>query len=572
MKNLAKSYNSVQHSGIVIPTALLIAMVVLMTATALMGQTRQNLQFSGQKALETRRLFVAQGAVNEFIDHLNSDPNLLGHTEGSAYSGTWHNLTYHVWREQDSVDPSVHHIIAKVFPTGQEAEVTLCGVVVQAGPDLSGFVATNVPDLDINTPDPIFFSSSSSPSWSTLPPVQRIGWDGDGNEVLGNGDAGTLVFGGGNTSGQLFFVYAPGIDGGLVGDWSSLGNEGRSIGQTALEFLVGFSAGESNGSWLFTPNTLAALTSTAQLVVEPSGLGFWPGNRLLLSQHATVLRYDMATGWEQLPPMLNHEFDPTTASFLPEEKAWPDGTPAGPFHIYGLAGPMSCDDAFLYVPLYKEGPDMVARFDLATRQWSALPPVPDRSGQPTDISYVATTGREVYVQAWPFGHVKSPTNVLPLEPPRILRLNEAGTDWEELAEEVPSSQVVDGQLIESLGPAMNLGCMAAGNNGALYVSSRESQPNTIFKYAGGRWVPIAGPVSSGNNYAEALHADIGVDGAGTVMLRSPNETGPDEMYTIRPSSYSQLPSLPDGKVYSSQMIGGASRDSAATIYRPTATY
>jgi hypothetical protein len=561
----------------VIPTALLIAMVVLMTATALLSQSRQTLQFSGMKAQQSRRLFLAQGAVNEFIDRLNGDTGFLGYSAGSPFTGTWQDITYEAWTEPDPADPLLRRVVGRAFPTDQPSAAARCEIVVQAGEDLAPKVVTNVPDENITSPDPIFLSDVGTGSWTTLPNLPRRGRATEaGGEVAGSGDAGTLIFGGGNNAGRLFFVYAPGIDGGLTGHWADIDpnplHPARQIGVAALEFMVGVSAGGSHGFYSGSPNTLAGLTCAAQFVVEEAqfpdyGSVYFPNAALWLSKNAAVFEYDSAAGsWDMLPAMENHEL--VSGSFVPKPGKWEDGSDAGACHINGIVGPMACDDRFLYAPLYKKGADLVARFDLAASVWNVLPPIPDRAGAPTDVTYVATSGHDVYVIASPYQSGGGPTGGFTREAPRILRLNSAATGWDALAQEVPASQVRDGVLSEAPGPASKLGCMAAGRDGALYVCSRQSQPNTIFKYAGGRWTPLAGPRSSDSSFAEAPQADIGVDGTGAVLLRSPNESGADEMYVIRPSNYRPLPPLPDGVAYSAQMIGGGSTLSSQTIYRP----
>jgi hypothetical protein len=544
----------------VLPTALLIAMVVLMTATALLGQSRSNLAFAGLKAQQSRRLFLAQGAANEFIDRLNSDASLLAASQSAPYNGTWQDITYQVWTEADPTDGQIRHVVARAYPTDRPSDAVSFEKVVQAGADLSGYIATNVPDLDVSNPDKIFLANSASPSWTALPPVPRSGWSKLGNPVSGSGNAGTLIFGGGDNQGRLFFVYAPSIDGGLDGIMNTSDDE--PVGRTALEFIVKF--GDGNDA---VPNTLMALLPYAQMLVEDPT--FDVDNRLILSKNAAVFQYDTASAnWTKLPAMKNYEY--VSGSFVAQQKDWHDGTAAGPYHVYGLAGPMACDENNLYVPIYKEGADLVMRYNFASSNWSPLPPVPARSANGTDISYVATTGTDVYVQAYPYKRGSAFNINTPLrEPPRILRLN--GTSWQPLPE-VPASIVANGHLAEAAGPASDLGCMAAGRDGALYVSSKQSDPNTVFKFAGGRWTAMAGPIAGGGSYPEALHADIGVDGSGTVLMRSPNTAGPDEMYTVRDSTYQRLPDLPGGVLYSSQMIGGAVRNSTDTVYRSTAAF
>ncbi|MFA5504930.1 MAG: hypothetical protein WC423_05870 [Vulcanimicrobiota bacterium] len=587
--------SSQQPTGMIIPVALLIAMVVFMTATALLGQSRLNLQFSGEKARESRRLFLAQGAVNEFIDNLSSDLSLLSSTEAAPFTGTWQDISYEVWIESDPVDPDIHHVRAKAFPTGNPNKAVFCESVVQSGPDFSPQIATNVPDQDIDNPDPVFFGSTTTTSWSKIKPLGvRRGWSKQGNYVEGEGQAGTLVFCGGNSNGKLYFIYAPALDGGLNGKWENLNSLGQwqpmgekqmRSGMEAAQCLIGVVSGHSHGigggTGLFNSapqKTLAGLVRIAQWVVEDladtePGLSTYHDAPIWVSFQAALFEYEIATEtWRQLPPLENHELE--DGVFKPQNAVWSDGSVVdGPYRISGLPGPIACDERYLYVPLYKKGPDLVARLDLVTEVWTILPPVLDRNFQPTDISYVATTGKDLYVMAYPYQSGGAFPNFLPpTEPPQIFRLNDDGSAWEDSLPEVTASQVKDGVLIESSEIARDLGCMAAGPEGALYVVGCDEKPNTIFKFAGGRWTAMAGPSCSSSDSAEANFPDIGVDSAGTLVLRSPNDDGPDEMFRVRNSEYRPLPPLPDGVGYSAQMIGGAILNSSATVFRAKASY
>src|SRR5690606_25471750 len=115
-------------------------------------------------------------------------------------------------------------------------------------------------------------------------------------------------------------------------------------------------------------------------------------------------------------------------------------------------------------------------------------------------------------------------------------------------------------------------CMAAGPDGALYVVGCDDTPNTIFKFAGGQWTPMAGPECSAGTSAEADFPDIGVDSTGNLILRSPHNNGPDEMFRVRNTEHFPIPPLPAGTSYSAQMIGGAVLNSSSTVYRPKASY
>ena len=544
--------------AVIIPTAMFVAMVVLLLVTGIAGEAYLNLRFTGLEAERTRLTFLAEGAVNELISGLNQNPTALSYTAAAPLTTTTDGVTLRSWSEVDPAAPHLRRIYSKAYPSNAPGQAATYTRVVRTAARATGMIYTNIPDT-VTTPDSVLKKDTSAASWTLLPPAKRMRYTVAGVlETHPTAYAGTMLFTGADQRSNFYVVYPPALDG-----W---GFTPASSGNLALNMIL---------TKAISGQTLLNLMPIAQEVAE-----IFDYVRDELSQGAVVLKYDGTTNlWSALPPAPNAIDSPTGPVFE-----------AGNFHIKGLCGPVSCNGDDLYVPVYRKGPDAIYKFHFTgvtatSGTWTLLPALLDIGGQPTSMSQVAVDG---------LGRVFAISRSYPGggdDAVHELRNNR----WVALPEVPGSFYDAGGQLQESPVAPTGLGVMAAGQDGALYVVSEgiisDGTVDTIFKWAGGKWVAVpnqenlshagTGPPSVG-----AKKADIGVDCDGKLVVRAAVDTFRDQIFVGTGAGYQvqgPLPkmgydasgnpqSFPGFLNYSSQVMGGGKVTSSATSYLPTASY
>lgn len=563
--------------GIIVPTALFVAMFVLMLCTVLLTSVSYNLGLSMDSVESTEYRYLSFGVMNELLSDLNSGRvDVRDFTKARPRRVVTGGTLSEAWVEPLAGGKNVL-VVAQTSRSGGSSPEVVKSLCTFQEFDL-GRVYTNVVDDNPAVADPIAFSDlTASGEWSQLPPAPRMRYTSSGTVEAKAGEfAGTLPFVTGGPDGSLYAMYSPGIDG-----W----DDSMSPAIFDIPFPISMPWGQ------LTRQTIAAGNRQGRTVGELSVIVQAMIDHLFdvsISQGAMTMKYSQDQGkWLPLPPA--------------EEATVVNGqvkVQTGQYHIQGISGPPSAYEGGLACPVFRKGQDLIYDYREDTGKWNIIKP-PGK-----DLMYLAAdTDGTTYVQSGTQQTVfldyflrvllGDLSNIDAGAVTTSLHKHE-GDQWVKIPDP-PSQyfkksgpQLVDRPYSGSKGP--KLGGMVA-NGGELTVVNRppagSNLVDTIYKYRQGKWELVPPPPNkhfdptTGNEVQDpglASELELGIGADGKLILRVPTTRGPNSIFMqTKGGDYDLLPPVKiEGGPYQnflSQTTGGRKRDgSSKGSYVVKATY
>lgn len=561
--------------GIIVPTALFVAMFVLLLCTLLFSSVSQNLNLSLDSVDAVECRYQSLGAMNELLSDLNRglDPGTF--TKARPRRVDHGGSVSECWVEQLAGGKNVL-VVALTSRAGASRPESVKSLCTFREFDM-GRVYTNVVDDNTSVPDPICYSDiSASGEWSQLPPAPRTRYTATGQlETLPGEFAGTLPYVAGAPDGSIYVMYSPGIDG-----W----DDESSPAWFDIPFPVALPWGQ------LTRQTIAAGNRQGKTIGELSVAVQAMIDHLVdvsISKGALTMKYSQDLGqWTPLPP--------------PEEATVVGGeirVQTGNYHLQGISGPPSAYEGGVTCPIYRKGQDLIYDYREETGKWNIIKP-PGK-----DLMYLATDNDgTTYVQSGQQRRVFLDYFL------RILIADlsniRAGTESSAL------HKYQDGQWVEIPNPPSRFfrktgslelvdradpqntrldGMVATG--GELTVVNRpptgSQLVDTLWKYREGHWEVVPPPpnkrfdAQTGAAISEpglASELELGKGADGNLILRVPTTSGPNPIFMqTKGGGYDLLPPVKvEGgpfKNFLSQSSGGCKRDGASRgSYVVKATY
>ncbi len=561
----------------IIPTAIFVAMFVLLTATILIANVSYSFGLSLRSVETTESRYLSFAAVNELLSDLNGgalEPDTF--TEARPRSSQTGGYTTEAWVESMDRESSLILVVARTYrQSGSRPEA------VSRLANYSEFTHTrvyaNVTDTDTSTPNPIYFSDlNGGDSWERLPNIPRVRYDRSGRLEVKEGEwAGAIPFVTGAPDGSVFALYAPVLDG--WGDEPSSGNfhgvpMTKRWGEFALKTIV---SGSRQGL------TIGDLAPIPQILVSHV-------ERVTLSEGATLMRYSHESGqWSALPPA--------------EEARYSDGgfiREPGNYHIQGVAGPPVANEGSVSLPLFRKGHDSIYRYDFQAEDWEVLTP------PGIDVMLLASDEKgTLYTQT---GELR-PVGLLTLLDILLgdligLRPNTATSkihrfadgEWHEVPDPPARFFRRSGELVERAysgrrGPV--LGAMVGGKDGELYVTNRPSDSglvDTVYRFSDGAWEVVPSPPGTYHDRSgQQVETDelpsrieLGMGAGGQLVFRVPSTNFLDSIFVQSEGDrdrYDLLPPVhtagsPFEDTLSQMSVGNRQGDNGLGSYRVRATY
>lgn len=551
------------RSGVAIPTALFVVLLLFVLGTVAARQASLNLRLSQGEAQETRWRQAARAAVNRAILLLNEDPSFESYSEDSPFQETEDGLTLEAWATVDPDHPKLYHVHGRAFPRGSPHLAQSFERIVRKRPDIQGITYAQSPIPGANTPDSIFYRHGDEPDWQLIPPVPLQFYRSDGTlETVPGEFTDSLYFLEADNNGNIYahsYFFLEGDD--------PVTNLVRSVLEAGM-------ASQSGHDYVYE---LAGLS-------ESIGSGpIWDG----IVGRGAVMKFNVDTRqWTALPPIPNMRYD-----------ASGNIVRTGGYQVPGLLTKMHASDDHLFVSCMRQGGDLLLRFNHQTETWDALPPPPnqhhDDSGAlvtdpglpPVLFNLTGDENAEVYAQ-WgqPDG--------------RDVLYKKTDTGWDPLPP-VPRKYYTDSGLVERPGFSPHTGHAEANIDSglhAVYWASMEDPDgaDTLFRLEDGEWQPIPPPQAA--HYDAAGRAvpsgginrildSVGIDAEGKVLLKALDPAGPDAQYSLD-KDYEVLPPLPrhryddQGQLViqngyfniQTQIVGGGFRNTGGSRYVPTAEF
>lgn len=446
------------RAGLIVPTALFVAMFVLLLSTVLVASVSQNLNMSlgGLEATESR--YVSFAVVNELLSDLSAGTVKVDeYTKNSP--NTTHNEGYtsKSWVEQ-LADGNVL-VVAKTYRSGQSKPEIVKRLAVYKDYDLTR-VYTNRNDNNPNSADPVFYSDPSvgSGNWSKLPDFARQRMKDDGTvEVRPGEKGGTLFWLAGAPDGSMYGVYSPTLDG-----WGDVPSP-LSIfpanlipfpwGKITLKTLV---AGTSRGM------TVGDLTPIAQCLINDL-------TDFSVTKGAVFLKYDFNSDeWKALPP-------PEEATIDASGKAV---VQSGNYHIKGAGGVPATYEGGALMPVFRKGADTIYRFTDSTQKFEVMAPpdkdvllmAADQQGTPfVQAGTIHPVGVDYFLRVLfeDFSNIKPPVTGAAM-------YKREGAEWVKIPDPPAQFYNKGGQLVDCnySSRGVVLGGMTGGENGEFYVCNR----------------------------------------------------------------------------------------------------
>ncbi|MCA9797140.1 MAG: hypothetical protein KC910_35260, partial [Candidatus Eremiobacteraeota bacterium] len=469
------------NRGIIVPTALFVAMFVLLLSTVLIASVSYNFSLSLGSIEATEFRYLSLGAANELLSDLNSGLELTTYTRDNPRRVTNGGRVVESWVEPIDDDTKTVLVVAQTFTPGQGKPEVVKRLAIFKEHTLAR-VYTNVTNTDKDSPDPIYFSElSEAGAWNRLPDLPRARYSDSGVLESKPGEvAGTIPYISGSPDGSLYIVYAPTLDG-----WDDRPSPAYFFGipvvlpwgDFALNTMVN---GGKQGL------TVGDLVPVAQVLVGQV-------DDVTVSKGAVMYKFSHDDGeWTALPPveeatLVNGEFAVDT----------------GNYHVQGVAGPPAAYKGGVTVPMYRKGQDSIYEYTDESKQWSIHKP-PGK-----DIMLLATDqGGTEYVQTGDLRQVgpkylfdiliANLTQIYPNTRTSALHKLENG-QWTPIKDPPArfydkSGKLVDSPYRGSRGPT--LGGMIGGDDGELFVVNRPSRAglvDTVYKYSGGGWEAVPSP-------------------------------------------------------------------------------
>lgn len=601
--------------GIIIPTALFIAMVVLLLCTVLLASVSYNLDLSLDSVEKTEYRYISFGVMNTLLSDLNSGrTDVRQFTKARPQVTTSGGTLSEAWVEPLAGGKNVLVVAQTRRSGGSQAEVVKSLCTFQEF-DL-GRVYTNSVDGNPSVSDPIYFSDlSASGGWSQLPPAPRMRYNSEGKVEEASGEfAGTLPFVTGGPDGSLYAVYSPAIDG--WNDYLSQANIPFLPNTNPVELIMAALQIVQMPFALPGPVQLASTLAAGHLPIslkwgQLSRQTFVAANRdgrtvgelsvivqamidqvsdVSLSQGGMIMKYSQDQGkWAPLPPAE----DAVVVQGQIQRKT-------GEYHVQGISGPPSAYEGGIMCPVFRKGQDLVYNYREETHDWDIVKP-PGR-----DLLYLAADSdgtpfvqsgnqNKVYLDYFLRVLVGNLSNIQAGATDTSLHKRE-NDQWIKIPnpparffkDSGSQLQLVDLPYDEKSGPL--LGGMAA-NGGELTVVNRPPRGShlvdTIYKYRQGKWELVPPPPNkrfdpeTGSEVQDPglpSQLELGMGANGLLILRVPNASGPNSIFMqTKGGDYDLLPPVkPEGGPYQnflSQTSGGRKRDgSSKGSYVVRATY
>jgi hypothetical protein len=569
---------TIRPGGLIVPTALFVAMFVLLLCTVLLTSVSYNLGLSMDSLESTEYRYLSLGVMNELLSDLNgAKVDVRDFTKSRPRRVNTGGTMSEAWVEPLTGGKSYLVVAQSYRSRGSKPQVVKSLCTFEEF-DL-GRVYTNVVDDNPSTPDPIYYSDlTASGNWSQLPPAPRMRYTGAGTvEVRAGESAGTLPFVTGGPDGSLYAVYSPGIDG-----W----DDSASPAIFDIPFPISMPWGQ------LTRRTIAAGNRQGRTIGELSVIVQAMIDHLFdvsISQGALTMKYSQDQGkWIALPP--------------PEEATAVNGqirVQAGQYHLQGISGPPSAYEGGIVCPVFRKGQDLIYNYREDAGKWDISKP----PGQ--DIMYLtADTDGTPYVQSGIQQQVfldyflrvllGDLSNIEAGAVTTKLHKRE-NSQWVEIPDPPAQyfkksgpPQLVDRPYSGAKGPRLG-GMVASG--GELTVVNRppagSNLVDTIYKYRQGKWELVPPPPNkhfdptTGNEVQDpglASKLELGIGADGKLILRVPAVSGPNSIFMqTKGGDYDLLPPVKnEGGPYEnflSQTTGGRKRDgSSKGSYVVKATY
>lgn len=548
-----------RKTGVIIPTALFVAMVVLLLVTFLFASIKYNFGMSLGSVEATEFQYISLGAANELISDLNKEIILSGETTAPPLLES--ELTYKTFTKEKPdrsiVDGRVTErwvepldeqgekilVVARTYRqnSGNAQEVKL---LARFRPNSLARVYNNSLDGDRDTRDPIYFSESSdSGVWSQLPDVSKVFYGNDGTLQTLDGFANSIPYISGSPDGSVYVLYAPVIDGWEDKKATLSLPKIQGLDLTKLGPLIEFTlTGGLDDVGVVVESVLGLLNPNPTLDIKlgkfalntidtgnKKGLtigDLQPINQVLIeyasevtiAKGAAMLKYDHDSNeWQALPPMENLILD-DNGNFVAEP---------GNFYIQGVAGPPAGFEGGMTFPLYRKGQDAIIRYTdeagsaekINLSNLTTLPALGETGTPPNpgpDVLLLSSdqTGA-VYVQTG---------DLEPVDFNYLLDIMLG--DLDSISAETLTSSIhkydngtlthipdppakfynQSGSLVEDPYPGARgptLGGMVGGEAGEVTVVNRPQAPglvDTVYRFKDGRWSAVPSPP---NNYYDS---------------------------------------------------------------------
>lgn len=561
-------------NGVIIPTALFVAMFVLMMVTLLVSKTSMDMGNSANSLERTEFRYLSLAAANELLADLNAGQ---AEHDDEPRSVAGDGRITESWVEPVEAHENYIFVIARTFrPSSGVTEKVRRFAIFQ--PKIQAKIYASVADTNKDSPDPIYYADSGS--WSVLPSMPRLRYSDSGKLQAEVGQAaGSTPFYVGARDDSVYAIYAPTLDG-----WND--PQERAYYRGLPIPLLRFQWGDFVLNNLVTASrqgqTSADMAAVTPLIHEVTN----PDQKLSLSRGAVPMKFSHATNqWTPLPAPNEAVFD--GEKFVEQQ---------GNYWVQGVPGPMAAHPDGVTVPLIRKGRDAIYRWKNGAEKWDIIaPPGQDIIALATDqvgTTYVQTgllnpsdLGDLLQVLSGNFRGITPKTSSSALH-----RLHLNG-EWERIPDPPPAFFDQNGELQKSSyngnrGPL--LGSMVGGEDGELYLVSRPHRPDlvdTIFRFRDGEWEALpsppnvyyaAGTPMDRSGAPERLELALGADGE--VTARIPSQLGADAIFVRNEDGqYELLPPVqtPNGGFESTlyQISGGGKPDeSGRGTYRVKATY
>lgn len=564
-------------TGVIVPTALFVAMVVLMLVTLLVSRISMDFGISLSALERTEFKYTSLAAANQHLSDLNSGLEVDAFTKEKPRLTKDGGRITESWVERVEIDEDFFFVIARTYrESGGLAEEVRRFAVFR--PKINAKIYASVADTVKTSPDPIYYSDKGS--WTVMPPIPKCRYSDSGALEEVDGEfAGSTPFYVGARDDSVYAIYAPTLDG-----WNDPSERAfyNGIPIPVLRFNWGdFVLGNLvTGSG--QSQTQSDLTAVTPIIHEVRN----PNSKLTLSRGSVIMQYSHDSNeWKPLPPAPEATFDGEKFVEKP-----------GDFWVQGVPGTMSAHEGGMTAALSRKGRDSIYHWDAGEEKWEVVTP----PGKDV-ILLAADQGGTTYVQTGVLentdigglleilaGNFKG---VTPKTQTSAMHKRNADGSWTKIPDPPAEYYNKDGELQSSAYPGSRgplIGSMVGGERGELYLVSRPQRPglvDTIYKYSDGEWEAVPSPPNkhfSGGSEVEneglPERLDLALAADGEISVRIPTEVGADPIFLrSEDGEYEILPPVQAGggtvekTIY--QISGGGKPDqSGRGTYIVKATY
>ena len=564
--------------GVIVPTALFVAMVVLILVNLLVSKISMDLGLSTNNLERTEFKYISFGAVNALLADLNAGLERETYTLDDPRVQSDGGRVTESWVEPAPIHEDFVFVVARTYrkSRGLVEEVRRFAVF---RPQINAKIYASVADRDKNSPDPIYFSESGT--WSLLPSIPLMRYTDSGVLQVEEGKfVGSTPFYVGARDNSVYAIHAPTLDG-----WNDPSERAyfRGVPIPALRFNWGDFVLRCMVTGSGQSQTQADLTAVTPIIHEVRN----PRTKLSLTRGSVVMKYSHDTNeWKPLPPAPEATFDGEKFVENP-----------GDYWVQGVPGTMAAHDEGVVAALTRKGQDAIYEWDSVKEKWEVhTPPGKDVLVLATDqggTTYVQTgelnpTGIDglLDIMAGNIMNITPKTNISALH-----KQNVDGT-WTRVPDPPAEFYDQNGELQSAPYPGVRgplIGSMVGGERGELYVVSRATRRglvDTIYKYSDGEWEAVPSPPGN-KHYSGGLEVesdglparlDLALGADGEISVRIPTKNGADPIFVRNEEGeYELLPAVqaPGGSVEKTlyQISGGGKPDeSGRGTYLVKATY